>query len=154
MMSGWRSIHGLVMAAACLGACLTLASGSARGERARHEAKEDAAVRGIVNIGWPTAIDGPGLLSMEAIGQTLAKTRGGIERCYAGVLRRDRSKQGRVTVNMNIQADGRLIGLSLFDNQAGEEVGGCIFESLKTLRFPRPTGGHVVVSCPFEFISR
>ena len=118
-------------------------------ERARTKAPE-----GVIMIGEPLTVDGTGRLSSETIANTLSKARPAMEKCYAKVLRRNPAKHGRLTVRINIQGDGILLGLSVFENTAGPELERCVVEGLKGLRFPPPSGGRLIVACPFLFHNR
>ena len=131
-----------------------MTAGAAPVDRGPSKEPGPSPASGIVKIGSPAVIEGPGILSIEALGRTLVKARPGLEQCYAEVLRRNRSTRGQVTAQLHIQSDGLLIGLSLFHNTAGDDTGRCVVEQLRTLRFPAPQGGHIVVVCPISFQPR
>jgi TonB family protein len=60
--------------------------------------------------------------------------------------------EGRVVVSFLIEADGRVASAAyLVSTLTDDELARCVLEAVKSFEFPRPSGGVVLVSYPFQF---
>ncbi len=93
-----------------------------------------------------------GTLDAGAVRRVVGQSLGGIKACYERSLRRNRSLQGRVTINFTIGEGGRVTRAQATGSTLGApEVGQCIATRFRSLRFPSPTGGPVTFQYPFIF---
>jgi len=78
-----------------------------------------------------------------------AKLMNGLRACHTSALRDEPGLEGRVTVDYNIGRSGRVIDASPRDNRLPVDVGSCIVDRLRMLRFPPPEGGAITRSYTF-----
>ncbi|HEY1098399.1 MAG TPA: AgmX/PglI C-terminal domain-containing protein, partial [Myxococcota bacterium] len=59
---------------------------------------------------------------------------------------------GKLVVEFTIGEDGKVVSASVVKDGLGSaEVGTCVVNLLKRLRFPAPADGEVTISNPFVF---
>jgi hypothetical protein len=75
-----------------------------------------------------------------------------VQYCYEKNLIKDPSIKGKLTVEWTIRMNGSVGRVRQKSSSlSSPAVAGCIMQSIKRWRFPRPSGGVVVVSYPFIF---
>ena len=78
--------------------------------------------------------------------------KSGIRSCYEKELKKDRTLQGHLTAQFEIDLDGTVkTARILKDTVDNHTVRSCVIGRLKRLKFDAPEGGTVLVSYPFEF---
>jgi TonB family protein len=92
-------------------------------------------------------------LSMELVGDHMARRWSNFKYCYSRQLDRDPNMWGKVTVNFTIGKNGRVgeaqVITSSLNNVNVEE---CVLRTIRRIIFPRPQGGgEVIVTYPFLF---
>lgn len=94
-----------------------------------------------------------GSLSKEIIRRHIQKNRAKIRYCYERELQRSPGLFGKIATEFIIDASGRVTEARVKQNTMGvEEVGRCVTAKLRTIKFPKPKGGGiVVVNYPFLF---
>ena len=69
--------------------------------------------------------------------------------CATGELERGRADDGRVVLELDIGADGRVASANVTDESVGNEtVRSCLERVARSMTFPAPSGGHVRVRYP------
>lgn len=95
-----------------------------------------------------------GSISREEIAKVINAHMQAIRACYEKALLHDPGLTGKLVIEWTIDMSG---GVQSFKTKSSSlknpDVGECILDNLKAWRFPRPTGGTVVVSYPFVFNS-
>ena len=99
-------------------------------------------------------LGGPGRLPEDAVRQTIGRSVGGLKACYERSLRSSPTLSGGLTVEIEVDDEGRVISASATNNEVGQEVSECVVGRLRSLRFPAPAGGLTRLACPFIFIPR
>jgi hypothetical protein len=98
------------------------------------------------------ANEGGGVLEKTEIELVLKQRMTLFMRCYQRELQRDPGLKGTVVVRFVIDRDGTIrhshLRATSLHNPVVEE---CVVDEVDETRFPRPSGGTVVVSYPFNF---
>lgn len=95
---------------------------------------------------------GTGKLDKELIQKVLNANVGEIQRCYERALIKTPSLTGQVQVEWIISLSGAVRQARQKSSTLGSsEAVSCILGSIGRWRFPRPSGGEVVVTYPFTF---
>lgn len=93
-----------------------------------------------------------GDLAFELISQTLNDNIGGIKFCYELGLKRNPALSGKVEVEFTIGEDGRVSDAIVKSSTLKDKhVEDCILRKIRSLRFPKPSGGKITVKYPFVF---
>mgnify|MGYP006293155315 CR=1 FL=1 len=112
----------------------------------------DAKVRGKVSKASARRMQSQGSLPREAIAKVINEHLSEVQYCYEKNLLKDPSIKGKLTVEWTIQMNGSVGRVRQKSSSlSSPAVAGCIMQSIKRWRFPRPSGGVVVVSYPFIF---
>ncbi len=91
-----------------------------------------------------------GTLPKEVIGQAINRKLGAVRQCAEEKLTRAPGSLDKVVVRFVIEENGKVTTASIEGKPpADEQYGTCLLEVVKTLEFPKPKGGSVVVSYPF-----
>jgi TonB family protein len=92
-----------------------------------------------------------GTLDKALIGGVVRDHLGEIKRCYEARLGARPGLAGRVVVNFTITRDGSVSEPQVRKSTLGDETAeSCMVEAVRGWTFPRPDGGIVIVSYPFE----
>ena len=96
--------------------------------------------------------EGGGVLEKHEIELVLKKRMTMFMRCYQRELQRNPNLQGTVVVRFVIGRDGGVrhshLRATSLHNSVVEE---CVIDEVDATRFPRPSGGSVIISYPFNF---
>lgn len=94
-----------------------------------------------------------GTIDKEAVRRVIRSILSQIRACYERSLRRDPTLTGKVVINFEIGAGGRVVAARPKSNTlADSSVGSCVAERIQEQRFPEPPGGTIaVVAYPFVF---
>jgi hypothetical protein len=92
-----------------------------------------------------------GRIDANAARRTLATRNDAVRTCYEREVQRDPTLRGEITVRLRVEDDGAVSETSAGGDPSLLRVGRCIEEALRTLTFPRPTGGPATVAAPFVF---
>lgn len=136
--------------------------GSAPGVRYSAAATTDLAMRNrrgsgqlvrVAEDDHPAVVrEGGGVLEKTEIELVLKQRMTLFMNCYQRELQRDSSLQGTVVVRFVIDRDGSIKHAHLRATSLHNSVvEGCVVDEVEQVRFPRPSGGTVVVSYPFNF---
>lgn len=130
-----------------------IGSGGGGQEVASEAIGEEAPVTGRIKRGAPAVSSSSvGSLNAQEVRRVVGGSLSAIKLCYERSLRRNRSLQGRVTINFTIGSGGRVTRAQAVQNlSAAPEVGSCIETRIRSLRFPSPEGGPVTFQYPFLF---
>jgi TonB family protein len=92
-------------------------------------------------------------LSMDLVGDYMARRWSNFKFCYSKELDRDPNLWGKVTVTFTIGANGRVNeAVVLHTSLSNANVEECVLRGIRRIRFPRPHGGgEVIVTYPFLF---
>lgn len=117
-----------------------------RGAELRVVAEDDhAALRG----------EGGGTLAKEQIDLVIKERMALYLRCYEKELRRDAQLSGKVVIRFVVDKDGSVKHAHLRATSLNNSVvESCVASEVLQTRFPRPSGGTVIVSYPFSFQPR
>lgn len=95
-----------------------------------------------------------GKLDGEAVARVVRSRMRMVEDCYQRELKRNPQLQGRVELELTIDAEGAVQSVRVAANATGSaEVAECIVSRIQRWRFPKPSGGSVTVTFPFLFTS-
>jgi len=96
--------------------------------------------------------EGGGVLEKHEIELVLKQRMSLFMRCYQRELQRDPGLKGTVVVRFVIDRDGTIrhshLRATSLHNPVVEE---CVVDEVDDTRFPRPSGGTVIISYPFNF---
>jgi TonB family protein len=103
--------------------------------------------------GGSTAPTIQGSLDKDVIRRVMRQHTRQNSSCYETVLRKDAKAQGKVSVTFTIERDGTVKHAEMKEDGVGNSgLSSCIVSAMKSLVFPAPQGGGVViVSYPFTF---
>lgn len=96
--------------------------------------------------------EGGGVLDKHEVQVVLKQRMSMFMRCYQSELQRDPGLEGTVVVRFVIDRDGSIrhshLRATSLHNVVVEE---CVVDEVDATRFPRPSGGTVIISYPFNF---
>jgi len=96
--------------------------------------------------------EGGGVLEKHEVELVLKQRMSMFMRCYQRELQRDPGLKGTVVVRFVIDRDGSVrhshLRATSLHNPVVEE---CVVDEVDETRFPRPSGGTVIISYPFNF---
>lgn len=78
------------------------------------------------------------------------KKQGEIAKCVQEYRFRTHLAHAKVSVNMGIDQEGRLIGVTLPKNKEDKELSACVQKELKDSKFPRSHAGVITITRTFE----
>jgi hypothetical protein len=79
---------------------------------------------------------------------------GQIQGCYERALTKNPSLAGKVTFEWTVRTNGRVRNAREKTSTLGNpKVSQCILRIIRSMRFPRPRGGEVIIAYPFMFRS-
>lgn len=97
---------------------------------------------------------GSGSLDKAAIASVVGKNIGQVRYCYERTLLKSPNLRGKVVVQWTIAPTGKVRSASTqFSSVTSDDLTRCILGKIKSWKFPKPTGGQVIVSYPFIFNS-
>lgn len=88
---------------------------------------------------------------MERIRAVVAPRLSAVKTCYRAAAQADPSVRGRLSVELGIERDGRLLNRSVHQSELPIEVNACVIAALEGLRFPGRFDTPCVVVYPFVF---
>ena len=111
-----------------------------------------ARVRGRVKRAVARSVVARGSISRAEIAKVINENFGQVQSCYERALIANPSLSGKLSLEWTINTDGRVSSTrQKFSTLKDAKVASCIMSRLKTWRFPKPRGGIVIVSYPFNF---
>ncbi len=104
---------------------------------------------GVVGVSRPVR----GLLNKDEIRGVVRRHRSAFRRCYEKQLRKDPKLRGEVKIKFTISAEGKVASARVTATTMWNvEVEDCVVDEVKTMVFPKPKGGGmVIVNYPFKF---
>ncbi len=110
-------------------------------------------VRGTVGaISTKRVVAEGGFLSREEIAKVVNGGAAELQRCYERELLRSSGLEGTITMEWIIGPGGDVTSTRLKGSTLrSEEVASCVSGVVKGWKFPKPTGGSVTVTYPFQF---
>lgn len=121
----------------------------ARARRVPSPRRDRAEVQVSVRSGRPSV---SGFLSADQIRRVVRANQAAIRYCYEVEVQRQPNLRGQVTVGFRINATGNVSTARIASSSLGSSgVEGCIVRQIRRWRFPRPDGGEVNVTYPFQF---
>lgn len=126
-------------------------SGGEGGAAGAVGARQRVKVKGTVKASNATDVDGS--LDPKLITKTIRARMAGFKACYENALKRSPNLQGKVVITFTIGDDGRVSEAGVEQDNLGDpDVGRCIVNIFRRLRFPKPDEGSVQASFPFVFV--
>lgn len=95
-----------------------------------------------------------GSLDQAHIDQVIGADRAAIQRCYDAARVRQPALHGRIVVKFVLSREGSVQQAGIRVNEMNEvdpALEACLLGRVSAMAFPRPSGGIVIVSYPFEF---
>lgn len=75
--------------------------------------------------------------------------------CYERALRTNESLQGKMVVQVRVDANGRVCSARVAEDGVGsQEVSSCVLGSFRGAKLPPPTAGCIDVNVPMSFVPR
>jgi hypothetical protein len=75
-----------------------------------------------------------------------------VRACYEQALARDPEARGKVTIKFAIDLKGDVSQATITEDTLSDpEVGRCVQGVIRSLKFPTPTGGPIIINYPFVF---
>jgi len=94
-------------------------------------------------------ISGKGSIEEDAVGALIEDGRSGLVRCAAREKRKSPESAGEVLLRIVVGGAGRVKSVRLASSDfRGKGLDRCITRQVKRWKFPRPSGGPVVVTVP------
>lgn len=106
----------------------------------------------IVSTAGPAAAgEGEGTLDKDLIRRIVRAHIPEIRYCYNEGLQRDPDLAGALTVDFEIAPTGDVVASEIHEGSTLKDaaVEACIAAAVMKWKFPKPDGGHVLVSYPF-----
>jgi hypothetical protein len=93
-----------------------------------------------------------GNIPKEVIAKIIADHMGAIRYCYTRQIQVQPSLRGKITTNFVIGLEGTVTSTGIKKSTMGSPpVESCVLGVIRNIRFPKPGGGVVEVSYPFNF---
>jgi TonB family protein len=127
------------------------AQGAGRGGGSAGVSREGVAIvdDGVRTIGGAADLQGRDTASLMAVVQ---RYKAGVKFCYDNALKRTEGLQGKITLQMDIDASGRITTLNVASDSLGNRaLQKCILSQVKKWRFPKVDGGTVRFTLPLVF---
>jgi hypothetical protein len=72
--------------------------------------------------------------------------------CYHSLLEKDKKASGKVVLRITVAEDGKVEDTVIMNETSlPNETANCIADVVKTITFPKPTGGKARITYPWEF---
>lgn len=72
--------------------------------------------------------------------------------CYHSLLEKDKKASGKVVLRITVGEDGKVEETVIMNETSlPNETANCIADVVKTITFPKPTGGKARITYPWEF---
>lgn len=72
--------------------------------------------------------------------------------CYHSLLEKDKKASGKVVLRITVGEDGKVEDTVIMNETSlPNETANCIADVVKTITFPKPTGGKARITYPWEF---
>jgi len=95
-----------------------------------------------------------GQLSREEVIKVINSKLGPIQGCYEKQLSRKPNLGGKITFEWTVQKSGRVSAAhQKTSTMSDAKVSQCILSVIRSMKFPKPRGGEVVIAYPFMFRS-
>jgi hypothetical protein len=127
---------------------VTVRDATVRDATVRDVTVRDATVRDTGELVRPPT---HGRIDPAEIQRLLGAHTDALRQCYQRELQHDATLRGEVIVRVRVEEDGSVSETRSGGDPVMLAVGRCIEGLLRTLRFPRPTGGPATVAAPFVF---
>lgn len=113
--------------------------------------KTDEAVRGKVNASQALS-KVQGSLSKAEVYAVISKHQQAILRCYEKQLARKPGLSGKISFEWTVKTNGSVTKTREQSSTLNDAaVSKCVIDVIKTMKFPKPKGGEVVIVYPFFF---
>ncbi|MCY4444643.1 MAG: AgmX/PglI C-terminal domain-containing protein [Proteobacteria bacterium] len=106
-----------------------------------------------INVSSDGAPGVSGGLNSGVVTKVIRANHNAIRHCYEKQLQRNPNARGRIKARFVIGANGRVVSVTKIQDTVGSsELIGCIFQKVRTWKFPKPAGGQkVTVTYPWAF---
>ena len=105
-------------------------------------------------VAAPTTVGGDqGFVDMKIVNGKVSSAHRKFRYCYEQARQEDESLEGVMWLNMTLSSDGRIRGVVVEGRSTlkSESMRKCMEKKLFSLKMPKPTGGAVTFSAPFQF---
>ncbi|MBN2358218.1 MAG: AgmX/PglI C-terminal domain-containing protein [Deltaproteobacteria bacterium] len=93
-----------------------------------------------------------GTLPQDKIMKVVEQNKAGIKQCYEMAKLRKPDIEGSITVRWKVFPEGNVESCEVVESSLDDkETAGCITGEIKNWTFPKPKGGVVTVTFPFNF---
>jgi hypothetical protein len=102
----------------------------------------------------PTSVGGEqGFVDMKIVNGKVSSAHRKFRYCYEQARQQDESLEGVMWLNMTLSTDGRIRGVVVEGRSTlkSETMRKCMEKKLFSLKMPKPNGGAVTFSAPFQF---
>jgi hypothetical protein len=102
----------------------------------------------------PTTVGGDqGFVDMKIVNGKVTSAHRKFRYCYEQARQQDDSLEGVMWLNMTLSNDGRIRGVVVEGRSTlkSETMRKCMEKKLFSLKMPKPSGGAVTFSAPFQF---
>ncbi|MDE0881735.1 MAG: AgmX/PglI C-terminal domain-containing protein [Myxococcota bacterium] len=94
-----------------------------------------------------------GELDGKSVARKIRARKRAFQACYERELKRNPSLKGKLVLEVTVGENGRVADIFVADNALNNAVANCIKGKMRSIRFPKPTGGEATFSYPFIFAS-
>jgi hypothetical protein len=102
------------------------------------------------DAGNPRPFAGSSAEATELITDAVDKKQAAIAKCVQAYRFRTHLAHAKVSVNMGIDQEGRLIGVNLPKGKQDKELTACVQDELRDAPFPRSHAGVITITRTFE----
>lgn len=100
-------------------------------------------------------ITGTGTVSKSLIEEVLSRRLPEFRQCYQAVLEESPDVSGRLTMEWVVSETGRVVNVKEIASDTGRsDLARCIRREIRTLQFPKPSGGPIIIQYPIIFSVR
>ena len=93
-----------------------------------------------------------GSIAPVEVKKALQTKRDEIRACYRALLEKNKKASGKVVLRFTIGEDGAVEEVVTMNaTTLPTETATCIAELVKSIAFPKPTGGKAAITYPWEF---
>jgi TonB family protein len=93
-----------------------------------------------------------GSLAPVDVKKAIVARKEDVKACYHALLEKQKKASGKVVIRFTIGEDGKVEDTVIMNETTlPNDTAQCIADILKTIEFPKPTGGKVRITYPWEF---
>ncbi len=112
--------------------------------------KKEKKIKVRVNLKTPNKMVG-GKLDSDSVSKVIRRRQAQIQQCYEREIKKNPKAAGKVIISFTIGTAGRVTKSKAATDSVGGGVGTCVANKIKRFRFPKPSGGEVMVNKTFVF---